>query len=460
MKHPHLWAPRSWSLLLLLLLCGATPAWADVTVRECIAADPGWAKAYRLPPNSGWTVLGTLQFNHQTASDYVASVMVELTEGNTANTWVEYQILLDGVAHGWYTGRVPERFRTTQIVRSIIANVPGGIHTLGIQARNLSTTTDVYYSRVWISPLLVEASETGAGGATVTPISVGTAWTTLFTTSLTTPTNRMNYLAGFLTVTGGTPLGGLEYRLVRGTTVIENFIDTVPDVLSDGVHMAFIDRYAPAGATTYKLEARITSGSTATIGARSLTVQTMPKFTVFEATTTSNVTVPANNAWYTVSSTPWQQLSATSVGSYGTDGSGFAHVTHTGAFNYSGELRFHLELLQPGLSFEVGWLEVHPVGQTRLMANMSDWEQLGLNTSDHYRLSLQAKAACSQPGATQTLARTRFQVAVIPDSTPYTFHPCSTHPGVCCANNPSCLAYTCSMSPSLQVVSVPSWDCL
>lgn len=446
--------------ILLLMLGWPVPAPADVTVRECIAPSPGWAKAYRLPPSSGWTVLGTLEFNHQTTSDYIANVMVELTEGNTPNTRVEYQILLDGVAHGWYTRRVPERFRTTQILRSIIANVPGGIHTLGIQARNLSSSTNVYYSRVWISPLLVEGSETRKGGSTVTPASVGTSWTTLFTKSITTPSDRMNYLAGFVTITGGTPLGGLEYRFLRGSTEIDRFLDSVPDVMSDGVHLAHIDRYAPAGTNTYHLQARITSGTAATAGARSLHVQTMPKFTVFEGVTTSNVTVPSDGTWKTVSSTPWQQLSPASVGSYGTDGSGFAHVTHTGAYNYSGELRFHLELLEAGLSFEVGWLEVHPVGQTRLMANQSDWEQLGLNTSGHYRLSLQAKGACSQPGATQMLARTRFQVAVIPDSTSYTFHPCSTNPSVCCANNyPSCLVYKCTMSSSLQVVSVPVWNC-
>lgn len=433
---------------------------ADVTVRDCIAPSAGWGMAYRLPPNSGWTLLGSLDFNHQTASDYVVNAMVEFTEGNTPNTFVEYQILLDGNPHGWFTRRVPERFHTTQILRSMIPNVPGGIHTLGIQARNSSTTDSVHYARIWLSPLLVEGSEVTAANSFSSNVVVGTSWTTLISTSINTPSSRMNYLAAFATVVNGTPLDNIEYRLLRGTTILSNaFLDTVPDVLFDGVHFAYFDKLAPSGTSTYHLQARLTSGSTATIGARSLEAQTMPRFTVFEAATTSNVTIPSDDNWYTVTTSP-KTLSPLSIGAYGTDGHGFAHVTHIGSYTYSGQLRFFLDLPKVGdPDFEVGWLEVHPVGHRRLMTDIAEWEQLGLDSTQTYQLSLQAKGSCPQMGATQTLARTHFQVVVIPDNTPYTYFSCAEDPS-CCENHASCLVYDCTMSSSLQVVQVPFWDCL
>ncbi|HEX2164519.1 MAG TPA: hypothetical protein VHM02_11270 [Thermoanaerobaculia bacterium] len=437
---------------------------ADVSVRDCIAPAAGWAQAYELPPNSGWTVLGTLQFNHDTTSDYVVNAMVDFAEGNTANTLVEYQLLLDGNPHGWFTKRVPERFHNTQVLRSLMSNVSGGIHTLGIQARNLSTTASVYYNRIWLSPLLVEGSEITTGSGTINSISVGTSWTTIQSTTINTPSDKMNYVAAFLTVTGGTPLGGLEYRILRGFTQLDHFIDTVPDVMWDGVHVAHIDTAAPSGSSTYHLQARITSGSTATIGARSLEVQSLPELMVFDVATTSSINIPSDNTWHTVSTSGTQQLHPMSIGQYGTDGHGFAHVTHTGPYDFSGELRFQLYLLDetdPNLDdFEVGWLEVHPVGQRRLMTNLAEWEQLGLNSSDDYEMRLEAKGICAQMGATQTLAQTRFQVIVLPDDTPYTYHPCSDSPGTCCANNfPACQVYSCTMSSSLQIVSVPAWNC-
>lgn len=444
-----------------LLFLASIPrlAGADVTVRECILSPPPAGQAYLLPPSSGWKMIGSLQFNHQTASDYVVSVMLDFPESNTPDTLVEYQVMLDGTPHGWFTRRVPESFPTTQVLRAIIADVPSGIHNLGIRARNLGAS-NVYYHRFWISPLLVESSEVSAWSSTTTPVAVGSSWTTIGQTTVSVAANHYAYLTGFSTVTGGTAGAALEYRFVRGTTEIDALYDTVPDVMSDGMHMAFVDRFPSVGSNTYKLEARSPSGSSVTIGSRELGTQTIPNFTVFEATSGAG-SIPNDDTFYALSATPWMQIAPASIGIHGTDASGFAHFTYTGSLITEAEVQLELEFLSNGSKWEVGWMGVNPSGVTKLEANMSDWEQLGLTDMDYYKMSFRARGLCQPASTNLAFQETRFQVLVIPDNTPYTFHSCTASPGTCCANNPTtCLAYSCTASGELALASgIPSRNC-
>src|SRR5436305_7426831 len=155
-------------LALILILCAA-PSHAEVSVRECIANSAPAGQAYRLPADGQWYDVGSLVFNHNSPSDYIVTVVADFTPGNPVNAWVEYQITVDGTAYGWYTHRTPEVYPTTQTMRAVAYDLATGIHTIALRARNFSSSS-VLYNRIWISPLLVDSSETtlkdyGAGGS-------------------------------------------------------------------------------------------------------------------------------------------------------------------------------------------------------------------------------------------------------------------------------------------------------
>ena len=428
---------------------------AETGVRECIAPSAPGGHAYRLDFGYSWKMIGTLEFNHQTTSDYIVTGVVFFPESNTPDNRVEYQFTLDGVPHGWYTRRVPDNYPTSQTLRTVISDVPGGIHVLGIRARNLSSAP-VYFSRFWLSPLLVESSETRARTSSSSTASAGSSWTTLLSKNSTVPSDRMAYVAAFTTVAGGTPSAPLEYRILRGSTEIAKFDDSVPEAFPDGVHLAFIDRFPGSGLNTYQLQARSPSGSTVTFSSRELDIQTLPEYTVFEAGSTSK-TIPNDDQWYTLSSTSWQQIAPISRGSNGTDGSGYGYFTHTGPLNAEAEARFQMEFLSNGSLWEIGWVSSHPTGETALRGHNSDWEQLGLSLSDHFKVRYQARGLC-QGSPDLQISKNRFQIMVIPDNTPYTHAACPN--SSCCDNHSSCLAYTCSHSGQLALVGgIPSRDC-
>src|ERR1700681_836171 len=166
-------------LLALVLVLGAAPLFAEVSVRECITAAPPAGQAYSLPADGQWYDIGSLVFNHNSPSDYIITTVAEFTPGDPVNALVGYQITVDGIQYGWFTHRSPEVYPTTQTMRAVAPDLPTGIHTIALRAQNLSPAA-VLYSRVWISPLLVDSSETtlknyGTGGS----VTVGSAWTNL-----------------------------------------------------------------------------------------------------------------------------------------------------------------------------------------------------------------------------------------------------------------------------------------
>lgn len=432
----------------------AIPLHAEVGVRECIAPAAAPGTAYRLAPDGVWRDVGTLRFNNNGASDYVISAVAEFTAGNTADRLVEYQITVDGNVAGTFTRRTPEVFPNTQTLRAMASGLADGIHTIALRARNQSATA-VLYSRVWITPLLVDAAETTLKNSASASVTVTTSWTNLAQLSIATPADKMLYLAAYATVTSGPASTNVQYRLTSAS-VIDTYDDSVPDVVSDGVHIASMYKPPTTGSANYWFQAR-TLGGSFTVGARELVAQTMPHFTVFAASGGA-ATVANNGAWHTLISNTLT-LPASARGTYGSDGSGYSYFAYNSAPTY-GEVRFELETpyAPPYNLWEVGWIGVQPSGSRKLEGIPSDWEQLGLDPGLNYTMRLQMRGLCPG-GPSLSVTKSRFQVAVVPDSYRFTGAPCSVNADVCCANNPGvCQAYECSMALPL-ITGVPSGSC-
>jgi hypothetical protein len=432
-----------------LILAAALPARAEVSVRECITDGAPAGFSYSLPADGQWHDIGSLEFNHNSGSDYVISAVADLKPGNLVNAWVEYQITVDGLQYGWFTRRTPEIYATTQLVRAVAPDLPAGIHTIALRARNFSSSA-VLYNRIWISPLLVDSSETtlknyGAGGS----VTVGSSWTNLAQLSIAVPSSKMLYLAGFATVTSGSPLTPVVYRLTSAQ-VVDTFNDSVPDVVSDGVHVASIYKPPSTGSANYWFQAK-SLGAPFVVGARELAVQTLPAFTLLEGAGGA-ISLPNDFQWHTIAESPWITLPAPARGAYGSDGSGYAYYTYTGSPTLA-EVRLDLETTYtpPADHWEVGWLGVNPSGYTKLEADASDWEQLGLDVGTNFRMHLQARGLCPSSPRPVSVSKSRFQVMILPDNSPFTSASCAGNPAVCCANNPSvCQKYECKMLLGLQ----------
>lgn len=255
---------------------------------------------------------------------------------------------------------------------------------------------------------------------------------------------KMLYLVASATVTGGTSLTNVQYRLTSANA-IDTYDDTVSDVLSDGVHVAAMYKPPTTSSATYWFQAR-TLGGSFTVGDRELVAQTMPHFTVFEATGGA-ATIPNNRSWHTLKSSTVPSLPAAARGLYGSSGSGYTYLTYNSAKTYA-EVRFELETPypEPYKFWKVGWIGVQPSGYRKLEGMMSDWEQLGLDVGQPFTLRLQMRGLCSG-GPSLSVTKSRFQVAVVPDAYAFTNASCSANPSVCCANNPGvCQAYECSMA--------------
>jgi hypothetical protein len=445
-------------LLALVHVLGAVSLLAEVSVRECITSSPPSGQAYSLPADGQWYDMASLVFNHNSASDYIITTVAEFTPGDPVNALEEYQITVDGIQYGWFTHRSPEVYPTTQTMRAVAPDLPAGIHTIALRAHNLSPAA-VLYSRVWISPLLVDSSETtlknyGTGGS----VTVGSAWTNLAQANISVPAGKMLYLAGFATVTGGPALTGVQYRLTSAS-VIDTYNDSVPDVVSDGVHVASVYRPGGTSSATYWFQAKSLGGSF-TVGARELVLQTIPAFTTLEATGGA-ISFPNDDLWHTIAQSPWISLPASAVGPYGTDGSGYAYYTYTGSLAAEASIKFDLQVnyAPPFDHWEVGWLGVNPSGYTKLEASNSDWELLGFRPADMLRMNFQAQGLCNSDPRPMSFSKSRFQVMIVPNSLPYTNASCATNSSVCCANNsPTCLRYDCQMLLGLQS-GVPNRNC-
>jgi len=439
----------------LIILLMPTAVAADLSIRECITAPS--SGRWQLPGDSVWRTVATLGFNNVLSSDIVAQAAITYHEGpGQTGARIEYQLALDGAASFTMQHRPHTGYPTAKMLRASFPDIAAGQHSLELKARNTSNFS-AYFAQAWITPLLVDSTETtSSGSATASLTTPGTnTWTTLVSTTVTPPSGEAVVLGAYSAVTAG-PLNQLiEYRIVRGTTVIDSSFDSVSSYLPTGQNFAILDRTPGSGPVTYSLQVRTTGGAT-TFSTRRLFAQTIPgNLTVYEGTA-SNVTFPADATWHTIVSSPSTPLASASVGTYGTRGFGFATVSYNGAYNNEALLRFNFIADQP---WEVGVVHVHGTnGKTVMEGLISDWETLGFVAGSSYTVQLDAVGQCSSASSLSAKSA-RFQVVVLPDNdgfaAPYT---CPPHPQVCCPNFPNCTLYTCSAG-NLSVVSAPGTDC-
>jgi hypothetical protein len=343
------------------------------------------------------------------------------------------------------------------MLRASFPDVIAGQHTLELRARSTSSFP-AYFAQAWLAPVLVESTEAGSSGvasASLTTPNTST-WTTLVSTTVTPPTGRAFILGAYSVITGG-PLSQLvEYRILRGTTPIGTFFDSVGSYLPTGQNFAVLDRMPGSSSVTYSLQARTTGGAT-TFSTRRLFTQTIPgDLTVYEGSAT-NVSIPADAAWHTLVSSPSVVLSPASRGTYGTRGFGFANVTYNGAYNNEALLRFSF---LANKAWEVGVRPVHGTGgKTVLEGLISDWEKLGFASGNSYSVQLDAFGQCSS-GSSLNARSAQFQIVVLPDNDGFvTPAVCAANPSAnCCSSYPACTIYTCTAGV-LATVSASGVDC-
>jgi hypothetical protein len=445
-------------LLLIAAVALAAPLTAEVNVRECIDFSSGGT--WLLPANSSMLDVGTLTFNAITSSDLVVNAAVGLQAGNLAGSLVTYQIALDGVATSTFTRRNPEAFPTAIVLRDFFPNVATGQHTLTIRAQNGSPNT-VWFYMFWISPLLVDSTENTISNTSSSAVTVGSTFTTLISTAITPASGEQVYLGLYDEITHGSGDNQLEFQVLRGSTVIDDYFVGVPSYLTDGFHNAYVDTTPALGANTYTVQARNLSGKTTTFGTKTLWAQTIPSDIYVWQGNASNVSVPADFNWHVVATSGFVPLPAASHGQYGVSAHGFAIASYDGPYDKEALLEFEVTAQTEGWTFEVGDLHSHPSlsSTLRLRNMMSDWEELGLVAGNDYKINLRVNGACTSTNNVG-FKNIQFQELGVPTNYRFTSASCSTSPTTCCANNnPPCTVYTCAASGQLSLGTAGGLKC-
>ena len=452
--------------MLCLCIFSSPSLKAEQSGRECIHfANPG--KGYRIQPNSGWQTLGHLKFSFNSNSDIIAQVAAMLSENNTPDVLVSYQIWLDGVATSWTSDRLPGTFPGTHVVRSFIPDVTAGIHTLTLKVANLGSVP-VDYNGFWIGPTLVDASESTTINQTSTPITIDTNWTTLAQAPLSVSSSQMIMMQGYAEQHTGVLGRRIEYRFQTGSTTLQAYTDSLAGQLPDGQIVTYIYAAPPSGTNTIQLQARTFSG-TAQIQSRHLWMQTMPRYTVLDGTFT--VTSIPNNGMYTALATsPAVSLNSLSLSGLSAAGTrkyttpvGYGLITY-GSGTGTSEVQLRMEFLENGnpLGFDIGQLDQPYWGATKLQTLISNGDgKLGfLPPPATYSVVFSGLNLC--PGSAGTSvpvqAGGRFQVAISPDNFPYLNINCDQHPELqCCASFPQQCTFECA--PDLPPVDSAQRGC-
>jgi hypothetical protein len=429
----------------LLLLVWCAPAQADFDSRECIVQSDS-SGLWEVPGNSEYDV-ATLKFNNLTASNLVVHA-VGMFYGSTAGTSLIYTIVLDGVSYGGFKHVVSAIFPDKHIVRAFIPAVAAGLHTLTVHVKNQSSSP-VSYFLMWISPLLVESSETQASRSTSGRSTSGTGWTQLAAIVMSSPAGKMVYLGGYVEVNSGTSGNELEYEYLRNGVVLAHYTDVTPTTFPDSHQAAIIDPTPDPTSNTYSIQVRSTTGSATTFGTATLQTETVPQVTVFDGTA-QNVTIPSDNTFHTIASSGYLPLMSSSEGAYGTKGHGFAYATAHESYAAAGFLELLLNLRDPILNFEVGVLySPGSNGAFNLEPDISDWETLGLQTGSYNKIDLIAAGNCTS-SSPRTFPESRFQVMAVPDNMGITAdNNCHTNFNNCCSQHPSCIAYQCTFNSAI-----------
>lgn len=450
------------ALLTATLLSAAAilspPAGAELDVRECINRPSQSGVGWQLPADGQWYSIGFLEFNNNEASDLVVVSSVGLHEDTAPGLEIEYQMTLDGQPAGWWVRRSPLGVPDTHVFRTLITGVGVAEHALGIRARNLSAQPALY-SFFWITPLLVPSGEVDALSLESSPASVSDQWSPILAGTLNPGAQKHVFAIGYVEVSSGVGAGAIEFRLLRDGQVVREGTLGKPSYYRDGIQFSFIDKDVGAGSRSYSVELRCTGTLQITAGPRSLGLITFPPVTVLEATSES-ASLPADESWHLIASSPWTFLRSMSIGPYGGEGFGGTEFTLQGSYALEGLYRHGLRYFTSGLEFEVGTDHIHgTAGASSYSALASDWERLGLWGDVPLRMDTAGIGLCASASSLQVLDAIT-QVAVVPDTegfvAPYV---CTADPSLCCSEFPRCTVYACYASGALSEVAVGGTEC-
>jgi hypothetical protein len=421
------------------------PAQADFDARECILQydqNGTWV----VPGNSEYDI-GTLKFNNLTSSNFVVNAAAEILD-STPGTELFYTVALDGIQYGGAKRMVPAVFPAAQVFRVFIPAVPAGLHTLALHVKNLSAAP-VNFFLFWISPLLVESSESQQSRSVTGRATSGTAWAQLAALTVSPQAGEMVYLDGYAEVAAGASGNELEYQFLRNGTILAHFTSAVPGSFPDSFESSVIDRTPDPTSDLYQFQVRSTTGSATSFGLSSLQSETLPQVTLFDGSA-QNVTIPSDATWHTIASSGYLPLMSSSVGSFGTSGHGMAFATANESYSAAGLMEFLMSLRQELSQFELGVLYAPgSAGVLSLEPAMSDWETFGLQANFSYKLDLQAAGNCAGSPA-RSFPEARFQVLALPDNLGIQAdNTCSLAAGDCCSQHPSCIAFQCYANPSI-----------
>lgn len=384
--------------LILATLFVATPALAENGGPQCYSrAHDGFLNGYalELPPSSGWKTIGRLEYQLASPSDVVLSVRLAYAEDTYPNGNVRYRFLVDGASAGpIFKVRTPEHAQDGDLLKAFKANRSGTIE-IEIQAENLETVSgrDVYYNEVWLSPLLVDSSQTTVNTSNnpAQAVSSSSTWKTLVTLPSISQGGKRVYLGAFVKPTSGWNQA-YDLAIFRGSTELHRFRLKTPDSDPSGESVAFFTPVA-SGSQTYSLRARLASGSsTVSLANNWLFGVTVPGgWTLFEKDgLASNVSVSGNGRTPTeLTTVAFTQVSKISSDSLGTCpngpsakcwslGHGFAYFTTTAGshenetsfksyvYDRSDEPTTPAELADIYSTFDVAYGPSHTQGEVNL----------------------------------------------------------------------------------------------
>src|SRR4051812_21613985 len=194
---------QKWVIGAVTFFLLAVPATADLSVRECIIGPP--SGRWEVPGDSVWRTAATLAFSNAFSSDIVAQGAATYAEGpGQMGVRMEFQLVLDGVASFTMQHRPHTGFPTSKMLRASFPGISAGQHTLELKVRSTSGFSG-YLAQAWITPVLVESTEStssGVGTGTITTPTTST-WTTLVTTTVSPPSGQSVMLGGYSTISQG-----------------------------------------------------------------------------------------------------------------------------------------------------------------------------------------------------------------------------------------------------------------
>lgn len=430
---------------------------AELSVRECIRVAPnGFTHAYEVPNNNQWVTITAVEMNIESPSHLVAAANLYISDApNPVGEVIHLRFRFEGQATWSKPVRLPPVNSSTIKIFEVLPDVQTGDVELELQLKN-NTPLPFRFLRVWLSPLLVDATEatyfSSLGGV---PRSLSKSWTDLASFSVGV-TGRHIYLGGYVwaSLAGGAG-SEVEYRFYHLNAIssaaelyrFEDHHEQTPDSRS----FNYILKNASAGDIVI-LQARAKQGGVA--NAAFLYGVSIPPVSVLEAEADSPVSVPADKATHTLLASSPSFLNSLSLsgflrpsGNRLTSSSGFGFVVPES--QYAGEMNLSFQILKDGmvLFHDAGIVNQSPLPDARFLHDWTGWPgYVDLYPSGMFHMELQAKALCESEDPI-TVGRRLFQVAIFPS--PYD----TSNPHACTDSHWSGCPYQCYVPSSIQVIA-------